>query len=76
MTRKETQEVVAEYLQHLNRESPFQGGLPGPDWLPGFHYWFKTQFIPFLPPGRPVVLIFDGHASELNIVTIKEAIKK
>ncbi|KAK3767268.1 hypothetical protein RRG08_061684 [Elysia crispata] len=33
------------------------------------------QFVPFLPPGRPVVLIFDGHASHLNIATIQEAIK-
>ena len=40
-----------------------------------FHDRFKTQSIPFLPPGRPVILIFDGHASHLNIVTIKEAIK-
>ncbi|GFN86849.1 Jerky protein [Plakobranchus ocellatus] len=40
-----------------------------------FHDWFKSQFVPFLPPGRSVVLIFDGHVCHLNIVTIQEAIK-
>ncbi|CAE1232357.1 unnamed protein product [Acanthosepion pharaonis] len=33
------------------------------------------MFIPFLPPERPVILIFDGHASHLNFATVKEAIK-
>lgn len=40
-----------------------------------FHDWFCNHFIPFLPPPRPVVLIFDGHASHLNPETIKEAVK-
>ncbi|GFN78575.1 tigger transposable element-derived protein 1-like [Plakobranchus ocellatus] len=36
MTRKETQEVVGEYLEALDRETPFVHGVPGPDWLDGF----------------------------------------
>ncbi|GFO38286.1 Jerky protein [Plakobranchus ocellatus] len=40
-----------------------------------FHDWFCCHFIPFLSAARPVVLIFDGHASHLNPETIKEAVK-
>ncbi|GFO21204.1 Jerky protein [Plakobranchus ocellatus] len=36
MTPKETQEVVGEYLEALDRETPFVHGVPGPDWLDGF----------------------------------------
>lgn len=36
-----------------------------------FLYWFKTLFIPCLPPQRPVVLLFDGHGSHVSLEIVK-----
>ena len=41
-----------------------------------FHDWFLKMFVPSLPPERPVLLIFDGHASHMNRSTIQEAARE
>ena len=32
----------------------------------GFVDWLKSQFIPALPPARPVLLLLDGHSSHIG----------
>ncbi|KAK3796229.1 hypothetical protein RRG08_006799 [Elysia crispata] len=121
---KETQEVVGEYLQAIDRKSPFIDGVPGPDWQRNYHCaradgvmlppyilyaaknfcvkwtengpdgarynvsdkgwmdtacfndWFQNHFVTSLSQERPVILIFDGHASPLSIQTVQLALKE
>ncbi|XP_022111738.1 chromatin assembly factor 1 subunit A-like [Acanthaster planci] len=36
-----------------------------------FGTWFTKLFLPSIPPTRPVLLILDGHASHINIETLR-----
>ena len=58
------------------------GELPGSrygfsenGWMQGklFNSWFRKQFIPHAPAGRPLILLLDGHSSHLNPDTIRFA---
>ena len=36
LTRDTVTKVISDFLKVSGRESPFRGGLPGPDWWEGF----------------------------------------
>lgn len=35
--------------------------------------WFKNHFVKNIPPARPVMLIFDGHASHVTLDLVNAA---
>ena len=39
-----------------------------------FYDWFKNMFLENIPEARPVLLIFDGHASHITLPLIKLAL--
>lgn len=50
----------------LSTECPIRGGRI-------FSYWLRYLFLPNIPPGRPVLLLLDGHSSHYEPDTIRLA---
>ena len=50
-------------------------GMSDKGWT-DFSYWMSNQFIPHIPPARPVLLLLDGHSSHYEPDTIHLAAKE
>ena len=50
-------------------------GLSPTGWIDGelFQEWFHRHFLQYVPAGRPILLLLDGHSSHYRLEFIREA---
>ena len=67
------QRLMVDYTQGGPIGSRY--GVSAKGWMTEVNFldWFRNQFIPSLPPERPVILILDGHKSHIQYEVLQLA---
>jgi hypothetical protein len=70
-----------KYLNHLWTRHEVPGsyyGMSGKGWTDQelFRHWLKDHFIRYAVPGRPLLLLLDGHSSHYEPMSIEIALKE
>ncbi len=70
-----------KYLNHLWTQNEVPGtyyGMSGKGWTDQelFRSWLKNHFLQYVVPGRPIILLLDGHSSHYEPVSIEIAQKE
>ncbi len=70
-----------KYLNHLWTQNEVPGtyyGMSGKGWTDQelFRSWLKNHFLRYVVPGRPIILLLDGHSSHYEPVSIEIAQKE